>query len=222
MNNDTVPGTIIHHVPAATRNYIGCPSIVVLPSGEYISSHSYFGHGATNSDSFIYRSANRGATWERIADIHGQIWSKLFLHHGALYIIGTDHCDRYGGRLNGKIVIRKSDDDGRNWSEVTGTRQGLLSDEDGHHTAPTSLVEHEGRIWKGFEFAREPDRRTWKVFVMSASVESDLCDRDSWICSEQIGAWPDYQWIEGNMVVSPEGTVVDVLRTNLRNKAREG
>jgi hypothetical protein len=123
---DSVPGTIIHHVPAATRNYVGCPSIVVLPSGEYIATHSYFGPGATNSDSFAYRSADRGATWERTANIQGQIWSKLFLHRGALYIIGTDYCDRYGGRLNGRMVIRRSDDYAQTWSEVAGPHQGLL------------------------------------------------------------------------------------------------
>ena len=65
MNNDQVPGTVIHHVPAATRNYVGCPSIVVLPSGKYVASHSYFGHGAMNTDSFVYASEDRGRSWRR-------------------------------------------------------------------------------------------------------------------------------------------------------------
>ena len=55
MANSTanVPGTVVHHVPASTQQYVGCPSIVVLPSGDYIASHSYFGPGAKNTDSFI-------------------------------------------------------------------------------------------------------------------------------------------------------------------------
>ena len=222
IKKDTVPGTVIHHVPAATRNYVGCPSIVVLPSGEYVASHSYFGHGATNSETFLYRSADRGATWKRLAQIKGQIWSKLFLYQDTLYTIGTDHCDRYGGRLNGKMVIRKSEDFGEVWSDVTGPHRGLLSDEDGYLTAPTPLLEHNGRIWKAFEFAPEPDRKTWVVFVISASQDADLLDRDSWTFSERIASWADYQWIEGNMVLTPAGDVVDMLRTNDRNKEREG
>ena len=43
----TVPGIVIHHSPASTKRYVGCPSIVVLPTGEYVASHSYFGPGAT-------------------------------------------------------------------------------------------------------------------------------------------------------------------------------
>jgi hypothetical protein len=146
----------------------------------------------------------------------------LFLHQNALYIVGTDHCDRYGGRLNGKMVIRRSDDNGETWTDVTGPHQGLLSDEDGYHTAPTPLIVHNGRIWKGFEFAPEPDRISWRVFVISAPVDADLLDRDSWTFSEQLETWPHYQWIEGNLVLSPEGEVLDILRTNDRNKKREG
>lgn len=222
MNKDTVPGVVIHHVPAATRNYIGSPSIVVLPSGEYVASHDYFGIGAANTDSFVYRSSDRGQSWERTADIPGQVWSKLFWHEGSLYIFGADHCDRYGGRLNGKMVIRKSDDAGDTWTDVTGPHQGLIVGEDGYHTAPTPLVVHNGRIWKGFEFSSEPDRKTWRVFVLSAPVDANLLDRDSWTFSEQIDTWTDYQWIEGNMVISPNGEVVDILRTNDKTRKREG
>ena len=222
MNRDIVPGTVIHHVPAATRNYVGCPSIVALPSGRYVASHSYFGHGATNTDSFVYRSEDRGRSWQRIANLEGQMWSKLFAHGSSIYIMGTDHCDRYGGRLNGKMVIRRSDNEGETWTDVTGARHGLLSDEDGYHTAPTPVVGHDGRIWKGYEYAPEPDRNTWRTFVISAPVDADLLDRDSWTFSEQIESWTGYQWIEGNMVVSPDGEVVDVLRANDRTGKREG
>ncbi len=214
MATASVPGTVIHHVPAASEQYVGCPSIVVLPSGRYLASHSYFGNGATNSDSFLYCSDDRGAIWYRIAEINGQIWSKLFLHAGALYIIGTDHCDRYGGRLNGKMVIRRSDDDGRTWTDAQSPATGLLSDEDGYHTAPTAVTVHDGRIWKGFEFAPDSNRRTWRVFVISADVDADLLDRRSWRFTSQIDSWDEYQWIEGNMVVTPEGSLVDILRSN--------
>ena len=38
-----VPGTVIHHQPAATGLYIGSPSLCALPDGSYLASHDLFG-----------------------------------------------------------------------------------------------------------------------------------------------------------------------------------
>ncbi len=79
--HDDVPGTVVHHSPASSGRYNGCPSIVALPSGNLVASHSYFGPDSAQRNSFIYASPDGGASWERIAALEGQIWSKLFLHH---------------------------------------------------------------------------------------------------------------------------------------------
>ena len=209
----TVPGVVVNHTPAARQQYNGCPSIAVLPDGDYVASHSLFGPGATNTDSFVYRSGDGGRSWQRIAEVRCQIWSKLFVHHGALYLIGTDHCDRYGGRLNGKMVIRRSSDGGQTWSDARDAASGLLSDEDGYHTAPVAVAEHRGRLWKAMEFAPEPDRKTWQAFVISAPADADLLDRASWTSSEPLShLWSHNQWIEGNIVVAPGGELCNVLR----------
>ena len=50
---DKVPGTIIHHVPAQTKNFVGCPSILKIDKDRYLASHSYFGKGSTYSETFI-------------------------------------------------------------------------------------------------------------------------------------------------------------------------
>ena len=128
-------------------------------------------------------------------------------------MIGTDHCDRYGGRLNGRMVIRRSTDGGANWSDARDAGSGLLSDEDGYHTAAVALAEHGGRLWKAMEFAPEPDRKTWQAFVISAPADADLLDRASWTFSERLShLWSGNQWIEGNVVVTPGGELWDVLR----------
>lgn len=213
----TVPGTTIHHIAAKTRQYIGCPSILVLPNGAFLASHSYFGPGATNSETYVYRSEDRGTSWYRIAHLKGQIWSNLFMYQGHVYIMGTDHCDLSGGRLNGRMVIRRSCDYGENWTTPSDSSTGLLSDEDGYHTAPVPVVEHDGRLWRAMEFAPESSRSTWRAFVLSVPFSKDPLHRDAWQMSRQYQhLWSESQWIEGNVVVDTEGNVVNVLRSNYR------
>jgi len=215
MAGERVPGVVISHSPAASGLYLGCPSLGRLADGSLIASHSQFGPKAANADSFIYRSRDNGASWERIAALGGQIWSNLFLHRDALYIMGTDHCDRYGGRLNGRMVIRRSTDGGRTWTEPKDALSGLLSDHDGYHTAPVPVVVHRGRLWRAMEYAPVPERLHWRAFVLSIPEDADLLVRGNWIQSEMIEhAWSKTQWIEGNVAVDPEGNLVDLLRTN--------
>jgi hypothetical protein len=67
------------------------------------------------------------------------------------------------------------------------------------------------------EFAPEPERMTWMAFVMSAPEDSNLLDRCSWTFSDRVQhLWSVSQWIEGNVVVGPDGNVVNVLRSNYR------
>ena len=224
--NTEVPGTIIHHSAARTGKYVGCPSIVVLPSGEYIASHSHFGPGSTNTDSFLYSSQDLGETWQPIAELHGQIWSNLYLHNGELFTMGTDHCDLGENRLNGKIVIRRSVDNGRSWSDPVDEHTGLLTDNDGWHTAACPVAAYNGRLWRAVEFAPERDRNTWQSVVLSIPQELDPLERSNWQFSEPYShPWVTSQWIEGNVVISPEGDLVNVLRTNYRGTdqdVREG
>ncbi len=42
-----VPGVVIDHSPARTGQYIGSPSIAILPDGSYVASHDLFGAGST-------------------------------------------------------------------------------------------------------------------------------------------------------------------------------
>ena len=60
---EKVPGNIIHHAPAYTRNFIGCPSILRINKNKFLISHSYFGKGSKYSESFIYETKDAGRTW---------------------------------------------------------------------------------------------------------------------------------------------------------------
>src|SRR6185369_3674791 len=98
----TPPGIVIDHSGASTRQYVGSPSIAILPDGSYVASHDWFGPGSTYDRMVVFRSRDKGQTWKHLAEIQGQWWSTLFAHRGALYLIGTT-------RENGHTVIRRSD-----------------------------------------------------------------------------------------------------------------
>ncbi len=100
------PGVVIDHEPAAARRYVGSPSIVILRDGVYVASHDFFGPASNQSRSGvtrIFRSEDHGRSWRRTAELRDQFWSNLFVHRGALYLLGTSH--EYG-----RIVIRRSND----------------------------------------------------------------------------------------------------------------
>src|SRR5687767_8162648 len=90
---DLVPGVVINHVPAASGLFVGSPSIAILPGGDYVTSHDFFGPKSTEhkkARSAIFRSSDHGQSWKKTAEIEGAFWSTLFVHRGALYLLGTD------------------------------------------------------------------------------------------------------------------------------------
>jgi len=212
------PGVVIDHVPASTGVYIGSPSIAILPEGAYVASHDFFGPKSTEHESAVtavFRSEDRGATWQKIARIDGAFWGNLFVHEGRLFLMSTN-------RHHGLVVIRRSDDGGRTWTTPKDAGSGLLTEAGEYHTGPMPVVTHNGRLWRAFEDAG--GGKQWGVryrpLVMSAPVDADLLRRDNWTLSNYVArdpAWLDGKfraWLEGNVVVAPDGHIVDVLRVN--------
>ena len=216
LRTDNVPGVVLHHVPASEKVYIGSPSLAVLPDGRYVASHDHFGPGSTYNQTYVYASKDRGATWALLAKLHGQFWSGLFVHNGALYLMGTIGQSKSAG-------IRRSDDGGATWTEPTSPRWGLLIEGD-HHTAPVPVVLHEGRLWRAMEDRDPPGGGSEenRSFVMSAPVDADLLDARSWRSSTRVcypSDAPGWCWREGNVVVAPDGQMWIILRndTQARN-----
>ena len=207
-----VPGVVIAHSPAATRQYIGSPSLAVLPQGTYVASHDLFGPHTTESRTRVHRSEDRGQTWEAVAELEGQFWSTLFWHRGALYILGTS--GQYG-----QAVIRRSTDGGETWTTPSEGRSGRLLEEGQYHCAPVPVLIHQGRIWRAMEDRNPPEGwgTTFRALVMSAPEDADLLLAENWRCTNRLcynPAWPGRAWLEGNVVVTPQGRIWNILRND--------
>lgn len=210
-----VPGVVIDHSPASSRVYIGSPSLAVWTNGDYLASHDFFGPGSQNRRTAVFRSGDRGATWRRLTELDGQWWSTLFVHRGALYLIGTS-------RENGFAVIRRSTNGGQTWTTPRDKDSGLLRDDGRYHCAPVPVVAHGGRLWRAMEDTMGPGGwgSYFHAFMMSVPEDADLLQAANWRCSNRLGRDPQWLagdfagWLEGNAVVTPNGQIVDLLRVD--------
>jgi len=205
-----VPGVVIAHSPASSGVYLGSPAVAVLPGGEYVASLDYFGPETEMNTNSIYRSSDYGVSWKKLTKISGQFWSSLFVRDSALYVIGTNR--RYGN-----IVIRRSDDGGETWTVATDASTGLLRGDSMYHCAPVPVVRHGGRLWRAFERQTGEWPSGFQAFVLSAPLGADLLHAESWTATNTVswGGWEPYKgWLEGNVVVTPEGTLVNILRVH--------
>lgn len=209
-----IPGIVVTHEPASSGVFVGAPSILVIPNGDYMVSLNYtqvrLGDRGDVHRTSVFTSTDKGETWELISEINPQRWSTIFYHLGDLYLIGAD-------RAFENAIIRKSTDDGKTWTEVIDENTGLLA-EDGFHCAPVPVVFHKGRIWRAYERQVEVDgRRKRKALMISAPEDADLLKRSSWTFSNELlfdDNWHEdiHDWIEGNAVVDPYGNIVNIIR----------
>lgn len=213
------PGVVIDHSPAASGIYIGSPSLAVLGNGDYLASHDQFGPKSTENTSgvtVIFRSGDKGRTWEHLTDIHGAYWSTLFEHKASVYLIGLE-------KQHGNAVIRRSSDGGRTWTTPRVKGSGVLP-EGQYHCAPVPVCVHGGRIWRAIEEAGGGKKwgERYRAMMMSAPVDADLLDAGSWTFSNYLARDPQWldgkfnAWLEGNALATPDGHVVDVLRVDAK------
>lgn len=207
------PGIVIDKSVDPQNVYLGSPSIVILSNGDYVASHDYFGPVTTNDSTAIFTSIDKGLTWKKISALHGQYWSTLFVHHKHLYIIGNSN--KYGN-----IVIRRSDDDGRTWTNPIDEGNGSLKK--GHyHCGPVPVVKYAGRIWRAMEEVKGTDwPLNFHAMVISVSDSVDLLKAQNWKATNSLTfdtSWMNSAkpgWLEGNVVIAPDNSLKEIMRSN--------
>lgn len=215
----------------ATKCYLGSPSIVRTPAGDLLVTHDYFGPGCPRNHeneehlTSVYRSSDEGRTWTNVTHIAGAFWSNLFVLDDTIYLLGTSQ--QYGS-----IVIRRSEDNGNTWTHPHDSHSGLLfpggpyREPPNYHCAPVPVALHNGRLYRAFEDMRG---QRWAVdfeaLVISAPADADLLDADAWTMSNRVRFNPDWVrqrwpnapapgWLEGNVLETPDGKLVNVLRVH--------
>lgn len=212
------PGVVIAYSPASTKKYLGSPSIIRV-GDEYIVTHDEFGPGSSRDVTRVYASSDQGNTWKERAVLKGQWWSGLFLHRQTLYLMGTS-------KEYGSVVIRRSTDAGKTWTEPRDGQTGILHDKGKYHTSAEPVIEHNGRLWRAMEDAEGPGKwgSHFRSFMMSAAVDADLLQASSWTSSNRLGRDPSWLenrfggWLEGNAVLDPQGKLGIMLRVDFREQ----
>jgi len=205
------PGVVVAYSAPATGKYLGDPSIVILPNGDYIVSHDAWGIG--HQETYLYRSEDAGATWSYITSMYGQYTTSLFMHDGDLYLMG-------GANNGSQIAIRKSTDNGTTWTTPSSSTTGRLLTGGNYAMGATPVIVHDGRIWRAIEevdpMVPPGTSKEFRSFMMSAPVGSDLMNAANWTSSNSLlldDFLSNEGWLEGNPVVTPDGDMVIMLRT---------
>ena len=218
--------TVVHRTPddpdPARSICIGSPDLLRLPDGRLLASMEYWLKRPTSGDEGgveyprhckIKASDDGGATWKQIATT-GITWGSLFLHEGAVYLLGNDPLSR-------DIRIVRSTDGGLTWSQPA-----VLFADSRYHGAATPVVRRGGFLYRAFE---DTDRG-YASCVIAGDASADLLNPASWRMSNKVGPPRDTPGLvdaaeHRDRPVTPngflEGNVVDVagrLRVLLRTR----
>ncbi|MBA7555816.1 hypothetical protein ES705_48503 [subsurface metagenome] len=130
---------------------------------------------------------------------------------------------------DGNFVIRRSLDGGISWSNPVDNKNGLLFEGE-YHTAPMPMVIHNGRLWRAIEHLISYNASMNTHFcpmVISAPIDADILNAANWIITNYLPYDSSYlegkfnNWLEGNVVVTPEGKMVNILRVSTSENGRE-
>ena len=211
------PGKVINYIHPDDKMFYpsgmcpASPSILMLESGRILVSHDIFYRDMAENLSMVLYSDDLGDTWHFLSVIEGCFWGKLFLYEEELYLIANMH--EYGD-----LVLYKSEDMGKSWNKACVILEGGNKYTGGPHKSAVPILYHGGRIWMAVEFG------SWTLgghdcgYITAAG---DITKKENWTVSGFVEYNPDWPGtakgpssgcIEGNILLKPDGTMIDFLR----------
>ena len=191
--------------------YLGDPSILRLDEKTLLIFMDTFSANMGMNLGFLFRSSDNGKTWSYVTDIFPVCWGMLFEHKGNVYILAVT-------REYGDLEILESTDKGETWHGAIIDRGSEHCLNLGYHKGLGPVLKYNGRLWFALEYGAWAKNK-FMPMVYSVGEDEDLMEISNWKRSglftldERIkGAQVSWGAIEGNLVVTPEGEIVNILR----------
>lgn len=226
-----VTGTVVNYLHpedeayAFSGRYLCSPSLLRHPDGYLLASMDVYAAGHPQNLTIILRSDDEGATWHYVSELMPCFWGKLFLHRGELYMLGCS--TEYGD-----LLIGKSSDGGKTFSTPVTLLRGSNGKKGncGVHKNPQPLLNFDGRLYGTLEWGAWANKEyCHAAMVMSCDENADLLDPESWHFTPPVRFdrfAPELEdmplctmTIEGTMVASPDGRLLNVMRFAKYGKA---
>lgn len=179
------PGTVIVQTEDPKSIFVRNPSFAILPDGSYLATHEWHGDISKKFNLWtvdVLRSTDQGVNWERVSRLSPQCNANLFTLNQAVYMIGLT-------KSSHRLAIRCSTDSGESWTEPD-ENSGYLTETTGLRMDRAPVLIHRGRVWVSVDWFDQAKRRRCS-FVISASIDDDLLDSQSWSRSNLISTSPN-------------------------------
>lgn len=181
--NPRPPWVVVDAPPPVRYGILVSPQIVVLDDGTYVVSHQQTGHYSASVATYVCRSRDRGATWERVATVGHAASASLVPIGGRLHLIGVE---AFGRGRDGRPFVLTSSDGGATWTTARDEATGLIRGDGSLATAAASAIVDDGRVWVPFWRSAFVDgESTTYARVASAPAASDWTSSSSWRWSDE-------------------------------------
>jgi hypothetical protein len=169
--------------PATTALYT--PSIVALPGGRLVASHTQTNRIEKHGQTFILTSDDAGRTWTRRASSPTN-QGRLFLAGDSVYYLATRFYIRPGSNPKGEpLCIQRSRDRGETWSDPSN-----LDARTWHQTA-ANFWRTRGHVYLVSERLTTDNIRSWYVgalapVLLRARETDDLTRPEAWTYASEL------------------------------------
>ncbi len=185
------------------KNVCTCgPGVARAPDGSLLATVPYWWRAGPKRPGVVHilRSSDGGESWERLPSLE-YFTAMPWTYDSSLYLFA--HRDGRGRYRNDDLVLHRSEDCGRTWSEPVTLFEGHF------WNCPTGIVFHNGRIYRAFDQLDVPGRAER---VVAGDLSRDLMDPDAWRISPPVpfpGAVPklcrggrsrNSRWLEPNVI----------------------